>query len=141
MLGSQRRHGFWWNMGLMVLGKMYDWILLSWIEDYLSNRSVHTKLNNCVSTLRELLCGVPQGSILGPTLFNCYIDNLVLATRRLDANISLYAVIFIDDFDCARIKLRLESLLSIILDWSQCNHINLNVQKLNSVFMVTDLVW
>ena len=45
--------------------------------------------------------------------------------------ITLYAdeaLIFIDDFDCARIKLRLEPLLSIILDWSNCNH-NLNVQK------------
>ena len=62
----------------------------------------------------------------GPNLFNCYIDDLVLATRRLDANISLYADDV--DFDCAHIKLRLESLLSIILDWIQCNHINLNVQ-------------
>ena len=108
------------------------WNLLFWIEDYLSNRRVRSKVNNCVSTFRDLLCGVPQGSILGPTLFNCYINDLVLVMRRHDANISLYAddaVIFVDDVDSACIKLRLESLLSKIIEWIQSNYINLNVQK------------
>ena len=76
--------------------------------------------------------GVTLRSILGPTLFNCYINDLVLATRGLDANISLYAddaVIFISDTDPTKLKLCLETLLSIVLRWSQCNCINLNVQK------------
>ena len=105
---------------------------MHWIEDYLSNRSIRTKMNNCVSSARDLLCGVPQGSILGPTLFNCYINDLVLSMRELDTNISLYAddaVIFNTDTDCSRLKTHLETCLSRIITWSSLNHINLNAQK------------
>ena len=52
--------------------------------------------------------------------------------RDTDTNISLYAddvVLFCSDEDSARLKIRLEILLSKILKWSCSNYINLNVQK------------
>ena len=48
-------------------GMGVPWKLLYWIEDYLSDRKIRTKLNNCVLSTRGLLCGVRQGSILGPS--------------------------------------------------------------------------
>ena len=49
---------------------------LKLINDYLSIRWQMTKINKSFSSWAELIQGVPQGSVLGPLLFNFYLDDL-----------------------------------------------------------------
>ena len=51
----------------------FDYNSLQMLQSYLSNRKQRTKINNAYSKYCEILFGVPQGSILGPLLFNIYI--------------------------------------------------------------------
>ena len=51
------------------------------ITDYLSDRQQFVQIDNKKSVLRNVNSGVPQGSILGPTLFNLYVYDLAENTQ------------------------------------------------------------
>ena len=62
--------------------------LLKWFKSYLSGRSQVTYMNSSTSPVATLTHSVPQGSILGPLLFNMYINDL---PNIVQSNMILYA--------------------------------------------------
>ena len=58
-------------------------ILLS-VSDYLSYSKQKTKIGSASSDLANVIRGIPHGSILGPLLFNIFIDDIFLVVEKSD---------------------------------------------------------
>ena len=54
---------------------------LQWIESYLRDRTSYVSIGSTISTMSPTKYGVPQGSVLGPTLYLLYVNEFPLAIK------------------------------------------------------------
>ena len=64
---------------------------LDWFRSYISNRCQAVRINNSSSEKMCLNFGVPQGSVLGPTLFNLYVAPVADIANKHGMSHMLYA--------------------------------------------------
>jgi hypothetical protein len=107
--------------------------LLRWLQSYLRDRSQAVTIKGFCSSFVPVTSGVPQGSHLGPLLFNIFINKILMIFQS--SEILLYA----DDMkifrviksstDCAL----LQDDLNRLCDYCKNNHLHLNIEKCCSI--------
>ena len=112
---------------------------LQFIYNYLTERKQRTKINNSLSTWENIKSGVPQGSILGPLLFNIYMNDIFWFTP--DINIANYA----DDTTPYTVENNIKQLIKIleqntekINDWYGDNYMKSNDDKCHLLITSTE---
>jgi exonuclease III len=65
--------------------------LIHLVQSYLEERTMKVKVDECISKSASVSSGVPQGSVLGPTLFIIYINSLAKIALSTGSKIILYA--------------------------------------------------
>lgn len=108
-------------------------IPLSWFKSYLSHRRQCVVLSGHISGIKSVNFGVPQGSVLGPTLFSIFLNDI---TDLLPNNESIRVVCYADDtaiifsglnWQCVfeKAQRRLQSIVA----WLDNNLLTLNIDK------------
>ena len=109
--------------------------VLSWLRSYLADRKQAVQVGNYTSKKRDITCGVPQGSILGPILFILYISDICKVSRNMKF------VLFADDTnmicsgdDLQQLLKEITQELNKLKDWFDSNKLSLNLNKTKILF-------
>eukprot|EP01060_Flectonema_neradi_P034028 TRINITY_DN584_c0_g1_i8.p1 TRINITY_DN584_c0_g1~~TRINITY_DN584_c0_g1_i8.p1 ORF type:complete len:1213 (+),score=114.06 TRINITY_DN584_c0_g1_i8:2275-5913(+) len=103
---------------------------LRWVQNYLTGRSITTKVNGTRCPYQPINTGVPQGSVLGPLLFLIYIDGLISRLTPLEPTA------FADDIGLVLTATNIEGLeekanraVRIVQDWAEQSDVELNTAE------------
>ena len=117
----------------LLVAKLYaygfDKISLKLIKSYLSDRWQRTKVNSSYSSWSELLKGVPQGSVLGPILFNLYLNDLLFFVVTDICNFADDTTPYTVDMCLKNLMDKLECATKTALEWFRYNGMKLNESK------------
>ena len=110
-------------------------VYLDWFKSYLRNRKQFISYNDKSSSILDITCGVPQGSILGPLLFLLYVNDLQKASNIVKP------IMFADDTNILFSDKHITSLFSTmnnelknIQSWFNSNKLSLNASKTKYIF-------
>lgn len=106
----------------------FDDTALETMHSYLSDRWQRVKVNSSFSSWSELLYGVPQGSVLGPVLFNIYLNDLfyqLVDVCNFADDTTLYAC----DVELKNVLNQLEDNALTAIIWFENNYMKLNQSK------------
>ena len=104
--------------------------ILQWIQSFLENRSQQVILEDQESSFVRVTSGVPQGTVLAPLLFLCYINNL---PDLVKSKVRLYAddVLLYTTINSYADSLILQQDLDLLQKWTEDWQIKFNFTKCN----------
>lgn len=112
-------------------------VAVNWFRSSLTNRTQVCNIGDVLSEAKEISCGAPQGSILGPLLFLIYVNDM---PDTVNCKLLLYAddsAILVSGKDTIDIEETIMKELHFVRDWLTVNKLSLHLGKTESILFGT----
>lgn len=104
------------------------------LESYLNNRKQRVKVNDTFSEWCDVKCGVPQGSILGPLLFNIFVNDMFYVIENCDLhNYADDNTLSDSNANAEELIHNVESDMTNLLKWFKANCLLANPDKFQCI--------
>lgn len=125
-----------WHDGLLHKLKMIGTpiYLIKIVQNFLTHRYFSVNLDSSQSARRILNAGVPQGSVLGPTLFNIFTHDIPQATNCVLSLFADDAAVYSAGFSYSEINQSMQSYLNELDIYYKKWKIKINPNKTNAIF-------
>ena len=118
-----------------LLTKLYNigirGTLMNWIKDFLKGREQRVVVNNEFSDWESVVSGIPQGSVLGPSLFTIFINDI---PNDITSNVKIFA----DDtklYNSAHLNHLIQEDLNHLLQWANKWLLPFNIENVRFCIM------
>ena len=102
---------------------------LKLLKSYLHNRKQFVKCSSIESTVLSVLCGVPQGSVLGPLLFILYINDIFNCSSFDPVLYADDAALVISAKTLKKLNQNMNKESKLFFEWLNANKLTLNYKK------------
>ena len=118
----------------------YRGVCNKFLKSYLSDRRQYVSVGSFSSDYVNLTHGVPQGSVLGPFLFNIFINDITLITKSKVILFADDAAFYITD-DCFQSCMnKLNQLIEVLFEWATFNRLVPNIRKTKLMLITPRIV-
>ncbi|KAJ9437586.1 putative RNA-directed DNA polymerase from transposon X-element, partial [Diplonema papillatum] len=116
--------------------------MLRWICEFLRKRRAAVKVNDSLGRFYDLEKGVPQGTVLAPLLFLCYIDSLAAKLNSIfpEITLSLFAddlAVVLSSSDLSRLREQAQAVVNAIDDWAAEFALDISYEKTKLMYVPT----
>ena len=112
-------------------------IVSAFLKNYLSNRKQYVSFNSSELEQKDIVCGVPQGSIMGPLLFILHVNDITNTSDVLDFILFANDTTILYSHSNIENQINLINELNEVSNWFKANKLSINASKTNYMILGT----